>query len=253
MANNSRFLRFCVLFSAGSLMALIAVITVGQTTPASSPASSSAKAPATTKAPATAVGPKVAAPASVQEVLTIAQMLFDAANTSDWTAAAKESTSLKDVMKKLKTDIPNPNTAQQTRLKEIATHITAIDAGIKAKGRHATIMDANRLIRVAGILADTFINKVPQSVWQLEYLAREMQVWSADPADLTKLQTLPARVDAEWLKISKEVSAKGGDALAKEFADASAKAKAAATADQFSSQTKPLLDLLAKIEKAYLK
>ncbi len=205
---------------------------------------------ATSTAPA---APKVAAPASVPELVLAAQKLFDAANAGDWTAVAQQSAAFKAALKKVQADLPKPTTEQQTRLRQITSDLTAFDAAIVSKLRQPAIMNANRMIRVAGVLADTFINKVPQSVWQMEYLAREMQVWSADPVDLTKLKALPARIDTEWAVVSKDVATKGGDALVKEFTDETAKLKTAATAADFAKLTKPLLDTLDKIEKAYLK
>lgn len=248
---NSSNKRLLIMGSAGCLLGLLAALTPGQATGIAPAATATATTKtATTKPPA---APKVAAPASIADLLAAGPKLFDAANTGDWTAAAKESAALKEVMKKVHADLPKPDAAQQTRLKAIATHITAIDAAIKAKTRQPAILDANRLIRASGILADTFINKVPQSVWQMEYLAREMQVSSADPADLTKLKALPGRLDAEWAKIGKDATAKGGADLVKELTDEMAKAKAAATADDFAKLTKPLLETLGKVEKAYLK
>lgn len=262
MNSSSRFERFIVVFAASCLLCIISFLLQGQ---AGSPGIAGPSTKATTAKAATtstsgpssqptttAAAPKTIAPASIAELLKAAQGAFEAANAADWTtSAAKQVTLLQSAIKKLKTDLPKPNVEQQKRLTQINSDITAMNTAIKSKQHQTVLSQANRIWRVSGLLADSFINKVPQGLWQMQYVAREMEVWSTDPADLTKLKTLPARLDTEWAALSKEATAKGGEALAKEYGDEIAKLKAAATADDFAKLVKPLLITLDKFEKAY--
>jgi len=247
--------RFLVLFAAGALLCLVALLAQGQTSSpaASKPATTPAATTRATSTPAaTAAAPKVAAPASIADLLKAAQGTFDAANTTDWMGGtAKQVTLLQNALKRLKTDLPKPTTEQQKRLAQINSDITAMNTAIKAKQHQTVLSQANRIWRVSGLVADTFINKVPQGVWQMQYVAREIQVWSTDPADLTKLKTLPARLDTEWATLSKEITTKGGEPLTKEYTDEVTVLKAAATAEGFAKSAKPLLVTLDKFEKAY--
>ena len=196
--------------------------------------------------------PKAAAPASVPELVSAVRKLFDPATTGDWAATARQSTACKDALKKVQADLAQPNPAQQTSLTQITADLAALDTAVAAKQRQAALLSASRIFRGSGALADTFLNKVPQPVWQMEYLARELQVWADDPADLTKLKALPAQIEAEWNRVGQDVSARGGDDLALEFIQETTALKDAATAADFAKSAKPLLDTLDKIEKAYL-
>ena len=201
---------------------------------------------------AAAAGPKVAAPASVPQLVSAVRKLFDPAATGDWAAAAQQSTVCKDALKKVQADLAKPSAAQQTSLTQITADLAALDTAIAAKQRQAALLSASRIFRGCGALADTFINKVPQPVWQMEYLARELQVWSADPADLTKLKPLPAQIEAEFNRVGQDVAARGGDDLALEFVQEMTALNNAATAADFAKSAKPLFDTLDKIQKAYL-
>jgi hypothetical protein len=195
--------------------------------------------------------PKAAAPASVPEFVSAVRKLFDPANAGDWVAAARQSTACKDALKKVQADLAKSSAAQQTSLTQIAADLAALDTATTAKTRQAALLSASRIFRGSGALADTFINKVPQPVWQMEYLAHDLLVWSADPADLTKLKALPAQIEAEFNRVGQDVAARGGDDLALEFVQEMTALNAAATAADFAKLAKPLLDTLDKIEKAY--
>ena len=205
-----------------------------------------------TAAGAAPAAPKAAAPASVPELVSAVRKLFDPASTGDWAAAARQSTACKDALKKVQTDLAQPNPAQLTSLSQITAELAALAAMIAAKQRQPALLSASRIFRFSGALADTFINKVPQPVWQMEYLARDLQVWSADPADLTKLKPLPAQIEAEFNRVGQDVAARGGDDLALEFVQEMSALNNAATAADFAKATKPLFDTLDKIQKAYL-
>lgn len=218
---------------------------------AQEPATQSAFRPPASAAPATSAAPKAAAPTSVQAVIQAALHTYDTAGAADWTLAGQQMVLLKAAMRQLKADISTPDAEQKKRLTQLGTDITALDKAITARRRQTSMMTANRIARVGGVLASTYASKVPQSVWQMQYLARELQVWSADPADLKKLRAIPARMDTEWARVKPELASKGDADLIKEFGDDTAQFKAASAPSDFARLAKPLLDTLDKIEKAY--
>jgi hypothetical protein len=256
---SPRLERFVAAFAAGCLLGGIALLLQGQAGPpgpagpstkaASSGAASQARGGASAKPPST---PKIEAPASVSELLKAAQGTYRAANTANWTTdTAKEVAVLQSTLTKVKADLPQPSADQQNRLEQISADLSAISAAVSQQHRREARDKANRLWRVSGVLADSFVNKVPQGLWQMQYLAREIDVWSSDPADMTKLKTLAARLDSNWATLRKEVTAKTGPAQVKAFTDQLATLKAATAPEDYARLVKPVQATLERFEQAY--
>jgi hypothetical protein len=156
-------------------------------------------------------------------------------------------------MKALKKDIPKPDTEQKKRISQINADVSAAAKAIAAKRQQTTMMSVNRIIRVAGVLASGYAGKVPQPLWQMQYLSREIGVWSTDPGDIAKLKSLPARFDAEWSKIGKSMEDKSGNAMSQEYLAAVAKLKTFGTVQDFAKSWKSLLESLNKMETDFVK
>jgi hypothetical protein len=208
-----------------------------------------AAAPAT-KPAASAPAPKAAAPASLSTTIESLKALFAAGQSSDWDAATKQLAALKAAAKSLKHDVAKPAGEQKKRLDQLNSHIPEIEKAIAKKSSQSALEASNRALRVTQVLAATFANSVPQSVWQLQYLARELQVWSADPADTSKLKALPARIQAEWNKLAKDKKISENGDLASAFSTASTPLKSAAAPDDYAKAAPAILAALGKIESA---
>ena len=191
-------------------------------------------------------------PASLADLSKSGLSLYDAAGKSDWTATVAALATLKTKFSQVQKDIAKPTADQKKHETEIAADISTVGKAVAAKQRNVVMLRANRIVRVTSVIVAEYDTKVPQSVSQLSYLARELEVGAAS-SDMTTLKGLPDRMNAEWVKISPTLIAKGGDDQVKAYGDVLAKLKTGATADDYAKQAQPLLDTMDKIAALYSK
>jgi hypothetical protein len=228
-------------------------VVLGLALSATLPGRTHAESAAPSTQPSVAAAAKSQPPASLQPVVTKFKTLFDNGVAGDWDAAAKTLAELKSAAGTLKHDVAQPSKEQKNRLSEIAKHLGELKKAIDKKNTQALLDSSNRGLRVTQVLASTYASQVPQSLWQMQYLARDLKVWSTDPADLTKLKALPARLDTAWAKIDADLQARDARGIASEYSAAMASLKASATAEEFQKQWKSLADVLNRAEAVYLK
>ena len=181
---------------------------------------------------AAAEKPAAKLPASLADAGEFGENIYDAAKAKDWTAAGTKLASLKNAAKLLKIDLAGAAAEQKKNLDQLDIAIAAVEKTIAAKERQTSMEIANRITLIAADLTEPFHPQPPVAVTRLDYLGRELEMWSAT-GDLKKLQSAADELVAVWDKVWPEVEAKGGTAEATTFAKLVGQLKKAKAADDY--------------------
>lgn len=190
------------------------------------------------------------APASIVDVGEYGENIYDAVRENNWTVASQKFAELSQAADKLAQDIPNIAAEQKMARSRLTGNLAAMKASIASKDKKATLQTANDVTLVGEQLSVSYSPIVPLGVTHLDYLGRELVIWSA-ANNLPRLQRLSAEINATWDTVEPMIEAKGKTALAKSFTDLVAKVGSAQTAQEYQASAGPLLDEVDNLEKVF--
>jgi len=195
-----------------------------------------------------------AAPGKIPESLVdtgeYGENIYDAAKAKDWDAAAMKLAALKEADAKLKKDMPAPTPEQKKCLDQIDANIAALDKSIPARDQRETLIKSNQITVLIADLTVPMHPKTPAAVTRLDYLGRELEIWSA-AGDMAKLKTAAADLQATWSAVRPDVESKGGKAESRKFSELVAKMGKATTASDYAKVAGPILDEVDNLERVF--
>src|SRR6267142_702767 len=119
---------------------------------------------------AAAADPSTSLPAALSQVGEDAETVYDAVKAADWSTARRHVASVRR------------------------------PAAVTAQHRAAALREANRLTLIAAEMASVFSPPVPLAVTRLDYLGRELEIWS-QPSDPPRLEATAADIRATWQQL----------------------------------------------------
>jgi hypothetical protein len=189
-------------------------------------------------------------PASVADTGELAENIYDAARDGKWDVVSGKLAELKSTAAKLKTDVATPGADQLGNLSKIESQIGAVEKAVVGKQKHEVMLTANQVTITAAEISMPFHPKVPADVTRLDYLGRELEIWSnADNSE--KLKSTSEQLSATWKAVKPNINAHGGKAEAKAFGVLVNKVAGAKSTSDYSALVKPILDEVDKLEGVY--
>src|SRR5882672_2261115 len=127
-------------------------------------------------------------PAALSRVGEDAETVYDAVKAADWSTARRHVASVRR---------PAADIVRQWPSK---SQLPALEAAVTARRRDAALREANRLTLIVAEMASVFSPPVPLAVTRLDYLGRELEIWS-QPSDPPRLEATAADIRATWQQL----------------------------------------------------
>ena len=206
----------------------------------------------TTSAPAATAGPASAAkpaaetvPASLSSAGEYGENIYDYAKANDWKNANLKLVSLKDAIKKVRTDVRN----QSASIDSLEANVAAVDRAVTAKDRQATMREANQVTLAVANMTSAYQLSVPVEVTRLDYYGRELEVWG-QAQDANKLQATVGEMRRTWDSLRPKIEAHS-KAEARKFEALIAQVGSARTSADYSRVATPVLNEVDNLEKLF--
>jgi hypothetical protein len=184
-------------------------------------------------------------PAALGQIGESAQILFDAAFASDWSAANEQVQALTESVASLPQKLPKPDIVEQlrSRLNWLPEHVTA-------KDRVGTMEDANAITLFAADISAEFQTDVPYEAVMLGYYGRQLELGIAAnrPATLTQAST---DLRSTWTRIEPAIQRRGDLEDAKRFNDIVVQLDGARRPSEFVAPTRAELTEADRITKLF--
>ncbi|PYS57894.1 MAG: hypothetical protein DMF76_20930 [Acidobacteria bacterium] len=171
--------------------------------------------------------------------------VYDYAKANDWKNADVKVAALRDVIKKVRTNVKN----QSAAVDRLDTNVAALERAVTAKDRQAAMQTANQVTLDVANMTTAYKLSVPVEVTKLDYYGRELEVW-AQAKDANKLQTTTREMRQTWDSLRPTIAAKSA-AEAKKFDALVAQVELAKTSADYQRVAKPVLDEVDNLEKLF--
>jgi hypothetical protein len=194
-----------------------------------------------------AAGTADSVPISLQDVGEYGELVYDAAKTRDRRKTAADFAKLKSAARQLRLDLPSA-----PDLSRLGVVLTALETAVARKDRLATMRQANQVTIITANMTDPFHPVVPPDVVRLDYLGRELEIWT-EARDAPKLRSTVAELTRTWESVRLAIEARGPTPLSKEFGDLVAQIRSAKSFDDYARLAPRLLEAVDKLEGVFKK
>jgi hypothetical protein len=196
-----------------------------------------------------------APPAAVTAPLSVAlarlgecgETMYEAVKSGDWSTARRQLTLARQT---------GADVAQQwspnSEMAGIESALSGLDVAIKDRRRDRALREANRLTLVAAEMASAFDPPVPLAVSRLDYLGRELEIWS-QPNDERRLHATVADIRGTWDRLRPGVDAKREARLVAEVDGLVRRLQSAQSGLQYRTLARALLDAVDRLEVVFKK
>jgi len=134
-------------------------------------------------------------PAALSRVGEDAETVYDAVKAADWSTARRHVASVRRPAADIVRQWPS-----KSQVAALESALPALEAAVASQHRAAALREANRLTLVAAEMASVFSPPVPLAVTRLDYLGRELEIWS-QPSDPPRLEATAADIRATWQQL----------------------------------------------------
>jgi hypothetical protein len=203
------------------------------------------QAPAATSAIATAAPLRDPPPAALVSVGESAEILFDAARTSQWQTTTEQLRALSDAAAQLPPDLPKPVLVTQMR-----SRIDEVRQGAAAHRRVETMDSANAITRLVADLSAEFQTDVPVGVVMLDYYGRQLELGIATGRQSTLTQAT-ADLRQQWDRIEPTIQQRNHVDEARRFTDIVVQLEGAQQPADFAAPTRAELDAVDRLETIF--
>jgi hypothetical protein len=232
-------------FAACGVPLTLAAIAVSSIACSREPAPQPVQQTAASPAPASAIPSAERTPSSLVQIGELAKSLFDAADASDWSAAADGTQSLNESASELPDTLPKPDLVAQLR-----SRLDDVRQTVAMHQRIETMDDANGITRLVADMSGEFQPQVPYEAVMLGYYGRQLELGIAS----TKLATLTqASTDlrSTWNRIEPTIERRGHVDDARRFTDIVVQLEGARRPADFVAPARAELSEAGRIEKLF--
>ena len=134
-------------------------------------------------------------PAALSRIGEDAETVYDAVKAADWSTARRHVASVRRPAADIVRQWPS-----KSQVAALESALPALEAAVTARRRDAALREANRLTLIAAEMASVFSPPVPLAVTRLDYLGRELEIWS-QPSDPPRLEATAADIRATWQQL----------------------------------------------------
>jgi hypothetical protein len=184
-------------------------------------------------------------PASLSNAGEYGENIYDYAKANDWKNADLKVASLKDAIKKVRTEVKN----QSTAVDRLDTSVAALDRAVTAKDRQATMREANQVTLDVASMTAAYKLSVLVEVTRLDYYGRELEV-RAQVQDVNKLRATAREIRQTWDSLRPTIAAKSA-VEAKKFDSLVARVESAKTPADYARVATPVLNEVDNLEKLF--
>jgi hypothetical protein len=135
---------------------------------------------------------------------------------------------------------------------EVSTIESALSAAVKEQRRDAALREANRLTLVTAEMASAFDPPVPLAVTRLDYLGRELEIWS-QANDERRLHATVADVRATWERLRPGLDSKREGQIVAQVDRLVSRLQSAQSGSQYATLARELLDAVDRLEAVFKK
>lgn len=191
---------------------------------------------------------QISPPKSLADAGEYGENIYDLAKVNNWPGAQAKLDALKNAAKKLQTE----GVGTGSEVSQVGRAIVSLEQAVTAKDRQATMREANQITLIVANMTAQYKLVVPVEVTKLDYLGRELEIWSA-ANDTGKLEQTSQTIRQTWNAIRPSVEAHGGTAEAKKFEELVSETERAKSATDYQRVAKRLLDEVDNLEKVFEK
>jgi hypothetical protein len=184
----------------------------------------------------------VGVPASVADVGTHGEDLYDEAKAGNWVKAR----TIMDSLDKSASELP------ASERSELSGALDTLRSAVAAHDRERAVEAANRVTFIAAHLTEAYHPKMPADIVRLDYYGRELEIWAARN-DLGKLSSTRDALRRTWDAVKPNVISHGGSTAAARTDSLVARLASAKTAGEYAHIAKPFLDVVDELEKPFEK
>jgi hypothetical protein len=174
-----------------------------------------------------------------------AETIYDAVKAADWSTARRRVASVRR---------PAAAIVRQWTSKSEATALesalAALEAAVTARRRDVALREANRMTLITAEMARVFSPPVPLAVTRLDYLGRELEIWS-QPNDPSRLEATAADIHATWQELRPALDATRDARIVGELDGLVARLRAAQP--PYRALAGELLDAVDRLEAVFKK
>src|SRR5438105_6006183 len=131
-----------------------------------------------------------------------AETVYDAVKAADWSTARRHVASVRRPAADIVRQWPS-----KSQVAALESALPALEAAVTSQHRAAALREANRLTLIAAEMASVFSPPVPLAVTRLDYLGRELEIWS-QPNDPPRLEATAADIRATWQQLRPALDAR---------------------------------------------
>lgn len=181
-------------------------------------------------------------PAPLADAGELGENIYDAAKAGDWKTAESKLEALQADAGKMPLRGGNWDKFSDTlkRLKE----------AVSGKKSENTLVESNRITFEVAVLSSGYDTKIPIGVTKLDFLGRELEIWSAQ-RDSKKLKETVLSLRHTWDGVKPEVEKAGGGKQAQTFESLVVKAEKAKSAAEYGKLATPILDRVDDLEGVF--
>ncbi len=170
--------------------------------------------------------------------------IYDAVKTDDWNTADQRLSDLRLAVKTLNSDKIGSG--------ELNIIVGNLEKLISGKNKKATLLQSNKFTFDVAELSSQYALKVPVEVTKLDYLGRELEIWSREK-DIDKLKHTADEIRQTWHAVKAKVEANDGMKEAVVFEDLVRKTETAISVSDFAKLATPILDEVDNLEIVFVK
>ncbi len=184
-------------------------------------------------------------PSALLEIGVLAKGLFDAAYSSDWSAAAERVRALNESASALPDTLLKPELVAQLR-----SRLEHVGQTVSAHQRIETMDDANAITRLVADLAARFERRVPYDAVMLGYYGRQLElgIASGQPSTLSQAS---GDLSSTWDRLEPKILELGAVDEVRRFTDILVQLEAAQRPAEFIAPTRAALAGADRIEKLF--
>lgn len=181
-------------------------------------------------------------PPVLAETGELGENIYDAAKADDW----------KKVDEKLKTLTESAKTLAAERIQpaDLDSTVKSLQDAVNKKDKKETLLESNRITLEISNKMSGFSAKVPPAVAKLDYLGREIEIWSSDK-NQDRLKETVKSLRSTWDGVKPKIEAAGGTTQAKEFESLVQQAEMARSPEEYGKLATPILDKVDELEKVF--
>jgi hypothetical protein len=182
--------------------------------------------------------------AATEEIGHSAENLYDWGRQGDWTKARTDLAALKSAVARFEA------TGSSANMRGARRRVASIEYAVQKRQPRALMHAANEMTNVAAELSRPYKPQVPVEVTQLDYNARELELW-AEEGNLMQLHEARMRLREVWSVARPAVISKGGNTEALQFDALVNQLTVAKSPKDFAAITTPILNSVDSLETVF--